>query len=94
VHLAKIQKHLGSSGDVAPNTGGDYSYSKVLKSRYLIDVYPKSSGEVKPNANVSVRAQDEYLFSCRAHSQLTSLHDVLNDNFGRLTHIEIEKKEK
>jgi hypothetical protein len=53
-----LQKHLGSSDGVAPEIGEGYSYSKVLKSNYLIDVYPESSEDMKPNADVSTRARD------------------------------------
>lgn len=93
VRLAKIKGRLGvESGKRSEDEEEeDYVYSKVLKSNYLIDLYPEQESQTK--SDLSAWGHDEYKFSRKAHSQLAFLEGV-DKNFDGLTPIRIQKERK
>ena len=98
MRLAKIKGRLGQKSsqdndDEEDDDEEDHTYSRVLKSNYLIDLYPGEENNKKQD--LSARGYDEYLFSRKAHSQRTFVEDGMDDNnFDGLTPIQIEKKER
>mmetsp|Transcript_34371 Transcript_34371/g.51522 ORF Transcript_34371/g.51522 Transcript_34371/m.51522 type:complete len:707 (-) Transcript_34371:776-2896(-) len=96
LRLAKIKGRLGvlSAEKSSEDEEEDYIYSRVLKSNYLIDLYPEENNEKQPKIDTSARGHDEYDFSCKAHSQLSFVDVGIDDNFDGLTRIQIEKKKK
>jgi hypothetical protein len=53
LRLAKIKGRLGVlSGKSSEDEEEDYIYSKVLKSKYLIDLYPEENNEKQPKTNM------------------------------------------
>lgn len=93
VRLAKIKGRLGQkSSQDDDGDGEDYTYSRVLKSNYLIDLYPEEGSSKKQD--LSARGYDEYLFSRKAHSQIEFEDGMDDNNFGGLTPIQIEKKKR
>mmetsp|Transcript_25249 Transcript_25249/g.38769 ORF Transcript_25249/g.38769 Transcript_25249/m.38769 type:complete len:796 (-) Transcript_25249:78-2465(-) len=95
LRLAKIKGRLGVlSEKSSEDEEEDYIYSRVLKSKYLLDLYPEENNEKQPKSDTSARGHDEYDFSCKAHSQLSFVDVGIDDNFDGLTRIQIEKKKK
>ena len=84
VRLAKIDRRLGST------TGGQYSYSKTLNSKYLIDIYPETKSE-EMKSDLTAKGRAEYKFSRKAHPQLLK-GKKSEDLYRGITPITIEKK--
>ena len=101
VRLAKIKGRLGvlsgqksSQDNATDDDEEDYTYSRVLKSNYLIDLYPEEKNKNQAKSDLSAsRGYDEYLFSREAHSQLAFVESQC-PNFDGLTPIHIEKQKK
>jgi hypothetical protein len=101
VRLAKIKGRLGVLSDGQKSSSQDddedYTYSRVLKSNYLIDLYPDLEENNKKQArksDLSARGYDDYLFSRKAHSQIEFEDGMDDNNFDGLTPIQIEKKNR
>jgi len=86
VRLAKIDRRLGLT------IGEQYSYSKTLNSKYLIDIYQETKSE-EMKSDLTAKGRAEYKFSRKAHPQLLK-GEKSEDSYGGITPITIEKKKE